>query len=238
MSNSNKNLNNGLTFYLFQGISSYPQLKMLSPDSKLQTLWIFGDSQAERLYLSIKEGPLCKEIFKTCNLTKMWTYAWPRITPVAWDDKDFDPQKVIDLVRRVLENPEMNENSAMVLNLGLHYIESTSLTNYRELLNGVIDLLNERNNETGDLRHKARIIWKTVTSMNKEKDTASRLKSDWQRFLNLPVRRLRNSKVSPQPSHALCSPCFTLQIHMARTICNILLKEAQAESRGSKILTT
>ena len=94
----------------------------------------------------------------------------------------------MDLVRKVLEKSEMNENSAMVLNLGLHYIESTSLANYRHLLNGVIDLLNERNAETGDLKHKARIIWKTTTSMNKEKDTGSRLRSDWQRFLNLPVR--------------------------------------------------
>ena len=92
----------------------------------------------------------------------MWTYAWPSVTPVAWDDKDFDPQQVVDLVRKVLEKPEMNENSAMVLNLGLHYIESTSLPNYRQLLNGVIDLLNERNVETGDLKHKARIIWKST----------------------------------------------------------------------------
>lgn len=177
------------------------------------------------MYLSIKDGPLCKEIFKTCNLTKLWTYAWPTI--IAWDDKDFDHQQVVNLVRRVLEKPEMNENSAMILNLGLHYIESTSLVNYRLLLNGVIDLLNERNAETGDLKHKARIIWKTTTSMNKEKDTGSRLKSDWLRFLNLPVRRLCTVKVSPHPSHVLHSPCFTLsclgppsryQIHVGRTI--------------------
>lgn len=139
----------------------------------------------------------------------MWTYAWPSVTPVAWDDKDFDPQQVVDLVRKVLEKPEMNENSAMVLNLGLHYIESTNFTNYCQLLNGVIDLLNERNAETGDLKHKARIIWKTTTSMNKEKDTASRLKSDWQRFLNLPVRRLCAVKFCPQPSHGLY-PSITL----------------------------
>ena len=56
----------------------------------------------------------------------------------------------------------MNENSAMILNLGLHYMESTSLANYW-------------------------IIWKTTTSMNKEKDIESRLKSDWQRFQNPKV---------------------------------------------------
>ena len=151
---------NGLTC-LFPGVSSYSLPKtQSSPDPKLQTLWILGDSQAERLFISITNGPLCKEIFRTCNLTKMWTYAWPSVQPVAWDNKDFNPQQVIDLVRKVLEKPEMNENSAMVLNLGLHYIESTSLANYRHLLNGVRDLLNEGNAETGDLKHKAHIIWR------------------------------------------------------------------------------
>lgn len=139
------------------------------------------------MYVSIKDGPLCNEIFKTCNLSKMWVYPWPSITPVAWDDKDFESQQVVDHIRGVLEKPEMGENSAMILNLGLHYIESTSFVNYQILLNGVIDLLNERNKETGELRHKARVIWKTITSMNKEKDIGSRLKSDWQRFLNPPV---------------------------------------------------
>ena len=37
------------------------------------------------------------------------------------------------------------------------------------------------------LKYKARVIWKTTTSMCKEKDIGSRLKADWQRFLNLPV---------------------------------------------------
>lgn len=118
----------------------------------------------------------------------MWVYPWPSVQPVAWDEKDFDYQQVVDHIRGVLERPEMNtENSAMILNLGLHYIESTSFTNYQLLLNGVVDLLNERNAETGEMKYPARVIWKTTTSMSKEKDVGSRLKADWQRFLNLPV---------------------------------------------------
>ncbi|KAJ7318451.1 hypothetical protein OS493_037930 [Desmophyllum pertusum] len=52
-------------------ISSYPKDKKpgISP-SMLETLWIYGDSQGERLHLSIKDGPLCTEIFKSCNLSK------------------------------------------------------------------------------------------------------------------------------------------------------------------------
>ena len=114
-------------------------------------------------------------------------YPWPRIRPVAWDDKDFGPQQILDHIRGVLERPEMNENSAMILNLGLHYMESTSLANYWILLKGVIDLLNEGNKGNGELRYKTHVIWKTTTSMNKEKDIESRLKTDWQRFLNPKV---------------------------------------------------
>lgn len=167
-------------------ISNHSRFKSTSP-RKLGTLWLFGDSNAERLYVSLKDGPLCNEVFKICNLSKMWVYPWPSIQPVAWDDMDFEPQQILVHIREVLERPEMNENSAMILNLGLHYMESTSLANYRILLKGVIDLLNERNKGNGELRYKTRVIWKTTTSMNKEKDIESRLKSDWQRFLN-PTR--------------------------------------------------
>lgn len=173
-------------FFSYPDISNHSRFKSTSP-RKLGTLWLFGDSNAERLYVSLKDGPLCNEVFKICNLSKMWVYPWPSIQPVAWDDKDFEPQQILDHIREVLERPEMNENSAMILNLGLHYMESTSLANYRILLKGVIDLLNERNKGNGELRYKTRVIWKTTTSMNKEKDIESRLKSDWQRFLNPTV---------------------------------------------------
>lgn len=149
--------------------------------------------------MSIKDGPLCKEIFQTCNLTKMWAYVWPS-EPLGWDDKDFEPQQILDLIRGVLEKPEMGENSAMILNLGLHYAESVSLADYQFLLKGVVDLLNEKDAKTGELKHKARVIWKTTTSMCKEKDIGSRLKSDWQRFLNLPVRKLRTDNPHPRVS--------------------------------------
>ncbi|KAL9952516.1 hypothetical protein ACROYT_G039784 [Oculina patagonica] len=175
-----------------KGISSNSKHKNSSA-TKLQKLWIVGDSLAERMYMRIKDGPLCKDIFKTCNLTKMWAYAWPSIQPIGWDDKDFDHQQVLDLIRGVLENPDMSENSVMILNLGLHYIESISLEGYQRLMNGVVDLLNERDANTGDLKYKTRVIWRTTTSMCKEKDIGSRLRSDWQRFLNLPRVRLYNA---------------------------------------------
>ena len=81
----------------------------------------------------------------------------------------------------------MNENSVLILNLGLHYVESISLKDYQKLLDKVVDLLKERDSMTGELRHKSRVIWKTTTSLSKEKDTGGQLKSDRRRFLTLPV---------------------------------------------------
>lgn len=153
---------------------------------KLEKLWIYGDSQAERLHLSIKDGPLCTEIFKSCNLSKMWVYPYSGKFP-KWDDQDFDKSIILDSLRVVLERPDMSENSVLILNLGLHYMESIRLQDYRILLLKVIDLLNERNKGTSELKHKARVVWKTSTSISKEKDTGSQLRSDRRRFLALPV---------------------------------------------------
>ena len=104
-----------------------------------------------------------------------------------WDSKDYDDAIILDNLREVLERPDMNENSVLILNLGLHYMESVRLQDYRILIMKVIDLLNERDKETGELKHKARVIWKTSTSFSKEKDTGSQLTSDRRRFLALPV---------------------------------------------------
>lgn len=169
------------------GITSHSQTKKAEIDSfRLETLWIYGDSQAERLYWSIKDGPLCKEIFKSCNLSKMWVYPYHEQVP-PWDDKDYDENIILNSLRAVLGKPEMNENSVMILNLGLHYMESTTLQDYQLLIKKVIDILKERDKEKGELKYKTRVIWKTSTSISKEKDTADQLKSDRRRFLALPV---------------------------------------------------
>ena len=116
----------------------------------------------------------------------MWVYPYQVQFP-PWNDKDYDYNIVLDSFRAVLEKPEMNENSVMILNLGLHYMESTTLQDYQLLIRKVIDILKERNKETGEFKYKTRVIWKTSTSISKEKDTAGQLKSDRRRFLALPV---------------------------------------------------
>ena len=177
-----------LTCHCFPAdISSYFEAKtsdLAAP--KLGTLWIYGDSQAERLHRSIRDGPLCKRVFRSCNVTKLWVYPFETEFP-PWDANDFDDQRIVDDLRSIFEKPEMNERSVMILNLGLHYMQSTSLKKYKILLTKIVNLLKEKDKRTGTLKYKARVIWKTSTSISKEKDTGEQLKSDRRRFLTLPV---------------------------------------------------
>ncbi|XP_068730190.1 uncharacterized protein [Montipora capricornis] len=110
-----------------------------------------------------------------------------------WDNKDFNDQIVVEDLRRILEQPEMDENSVLILNLGLHYMESLSFREYQRLLNKVLNLLKERDGGSGQLKYNTRVIWKTSTSLSKEKDTGDQLKSDRRRFLTLPRVKLYNS---------------------------------------------
>ncbi|XP_068730188.1 uncharacterized protein [Montipora capricornis] len=164
----------------------------MSVKRRLRALWIYGDSQAERLHLSILDGPLCREIFQSCNLSKLWVYPYKGQRP-PWDNKDFNDQIVVEDLRRILEQPEMDENSVLILNLGLHYMESLSFREYQRLLNKVLNLLKERDGGSGQLKYNTRVIWKTSTSLSKEKDTGDQLKSDRRRFLTLPRVKLYNS---------------------------------------------
>ena len=117
----------------------------------------------------------------------MWVYPYKSQVP-PWDNKDYDEKIILNDLTGVLERPEMKENSVMISNLGLHYTESVSFRDYQILLDKVVERLKEKDSKTGELKHKARVTWKTSTSISKEKDTGSQLKSNRRRFLTLPVR--------------------------------------------------
>jgi hypothetical protein len=146
-------------------------------------LWIYGDSQARRMYAEIRNTKLCGRIFKACNLSRNWVYAYTGEFPPQ-DNLDFDHNRIVDDVRRVLALPEMSQNSVMVLNLGLHYLQTTSFSNYVKLLRGVVDVFKARMREG---KKCARMIWKTTTEISKHKDTSELLYLDFKRFLNNAV---------------------------------------------------
>ena len=146
-----------------------------SPRDKKGTLWIYGDSLALRFYDSIYYTPLCGEIFKACNLTYSWVYNM--LEPVEIEKYkrnylDFDPSRVLQELSEVLYLPEMDEDSVIILNCGLHYVSALKFATYRKLIDDIINLFKETwVNEDGvvELKFKGKLIWKTTTAIHRER---------------------------------------------------------------------
>lgn len=121
-------------------------------------------------------------MFKSCKVRKLWAYPYEGEIP-PWDEKDFEPNQIIQDIKETLEKPDMDENSVFIFNLGLHYLMGISFAEYQELMKGVVTQIKEVRSKG----FKGKVIWKTTTSLSKEKDTDELLISDRKRFLNLPV---------------------------------------------------
>lgn len=148
--------------------------------SFFDTLWIYGDSQARRMFAEVRDTKLCRTIFKACKLSRNWVYTYTGEFPPQ-DDLDFDYRRITNDIKRVLDLPEMSGNSVMVLNLGLHYVQATNFSNYVKLLRGVVEVFKNRQREG---KGSVRMIWKTTPEISKHKDTDELLYSDFKRFFN------------------------------------------------------
>lgn len=108
------------------------------------------------------------------------------------DILDYDNERVLLNFRRVLQHPEMDENSAIIFNFGLHFVESTNFTNYKTLINGLVKALQGKDSDAKSNvtqpRYQGTVIWKTTTAINKEK--ASHLHLGHKRFLSQQVSAL------------------------------------------------
>lgn len=163
-----------------------------SPRKRKGTLWVYGDSLALRFYDSIYYTSLCTEIFKACNVTYTWVYNM--IEPVEVEKykrtyRDFDPSRVLQEIRKVIYLPEMDENSVIILNCGLHYVSALKFGIYRKLIDAIIDMFKETwENEHGviELKFKGKLIWKTTTAIHRERFLYHDHPSP--RFLTLQVR--------------------------------------------------
>ena len=103
-------------------------------------------------------------------------------------DLDFRPEKVIATIVDVLRTPEMQqEESALLLNLVLHFVKTVNFTTYQKLIDDLILVLKAKELSQGErvLKYKAKIIWKSSTAICKEK--ASSLKRTDFRFLTTQV---------------------------------------------------
>ena len=105
-------------------------------------------------------------IFRTYN----WVY--PRLDPDPKKDKTvhwlrhfhIDLPWLVNYFKNVISSANIdNSASGMLLNLGLHFIRSTSFANYRTLIDKYIDVIKQ---------HKTNVIWRTTTSIHKPETKA------------------------------------------------------------------
>ena len=171
------------------------------------------------MYDEVKNTKLCGKIFKACNLSRNWVYAYNGEFPPQ-DDLDFDHNRIVDDIKRVLELPEMSQNSIMVLNLGLHYLGATNFSNYIKLLRSVVGVFKNRQREG---KKCARMIWKTTTEISKHKDTDELLYSDFKRFLNNAV------------SSGEIILSRLLRLESSRRIIHHIVREKEIESRFTRV---
>ena len=155
-------------------------------------LWIYGDSVNVFFAQSLKQRRLCRGIFKECKFSYNWIYQVTNVTVAKRekDNLDYDNKRVLRNFRRVIQHPEMDENSAIILNFGLHFVESTNFTSYKKLIDGLVNVLQGKDNgvtlNLTQPRYRGTVIWKTTTAINKEK--ASNIHLGHKRFMTQQVR--------------------------------------------------
>ena len=90
-------------------------------------------------------------------------------------------------VRDVIKMPIFDSSSVILLNAGLHYMESTNFTNYQRTINELIDLFKEIRIEGQDIKRAfpGQLMWKSSTALNKDKLDGKHLHS--RRFLTAQV---------------------------------------------------
>ena len=83
-----------------------------------------------------------------------------------------------------------NMQNGMLLNLGLHFIRSTSFENYQRLINEYIKVIH---------RHKTKVIWRSMTAVYRPENKTHK------RFQTYQVSTLQNNIQIIKIRHLLCT---------------------------------
>lgn len=106
----------------------------------------------------------------------------------ADDNLDFNLLRVATEVLDVISKPFFDKDSVILLNAGLHYLESTNFSNYQKTISSLIRLFQETKMVTradGNLLFPGEMIWRTTTALNKEKLDGKHIQA--RRFLTYQV---------------------------------------------------
>ena len=114
-----------------------------------------------------------KPIFSKFFVVTMYIIIFFQLTSVQeaherFSPKDFNKTVILQYLTNILDSPDMRgQNSVFVFNLGVHYSMSLNFTTYRDLVDSVIILLRRKVDVQNN--NKLIVIWKTTTSIEKEK---------------------------------------------------------------------
>lgn len=68
--------------------------------------------------------------------------------------------QILEELNQVVTQPQMNEDSALVLNAGVHLLKSTTFKNYQKIIRGFIKLLKDN--------YHGKAVWKTIPSLGRQ----------------------------------------------------------------------
>ena len=121
----------------------------------------------------------------------------------TFDDNDFNATIVLNQYKSIVNHPKMmNQESALIFNLGVHYT-SLNFTTFQKLINdilAVLTMVKELTTNGTSWNWKPIVIWKTSTAMLRERIPL--------KYLYLDCIRFQTNQVS-----ILCVQILLLQLN-------------------------
>ena len=147
-------------------------------------LLVYGDSVNVFFAQSLKsKRSICGGAFASCRFVYNWIYQVKNISiaKTLRDNDDFTVRRILNEFKSAINDSSLNNGRRVIIvNFGLHFVESTNFSNYQRLVEDFAKVVTERDDK-GERKIKGKVIWKTTTAINKER--ADHLHLHWRRFL-------------------------------------------------------
>ena len=132
-------------------------------------LWVYGDSLNRYFYQSILKRPLCWQVFRACYHTMLWVYVLKQTAKdemnLMFGRKPINIPRILYELQSVVTRSDMDQDSALILNAGVHLLKSASFYNYQKIINGFIGVLKRY--------YRGTVIWKSITAIHDQRELYS-----------------------------------------------------------------
>ena len=130
---------------------------------------MYGDSLNRYFYQSILNRPLCWQVFRACYHTMLWVYALKESAAdemnLMFGGKPISILRILSELQDVVTRTDMDQDSALILNAGVHLLKSASFYNYQKIINGFISVLKRY--------YRGTVIWKSTTAIHDQRELYS-----------------------------------------------------------------